>query len=374
MIEQVNYDVLDRAKNAFIEGSKRTIDFARAYGFVPNEAFGASANVFSLDLKQFLKTGADSLYTSLVMEGLGTADDARPDDLTTSELRMFWHNIAIKTVSAMTNDIACSGLQPVLISLYLPSGDPELVFTEAFLSGFIDGFVDACKQVGTVWISGETPQLRNKIAVGKLDCAGAVFGVVPPGKQPITSSQLAEGDKIVFIESSGPHENGFTALRKIASELPEGYRTDIGSGIQFWQAINAPSVLCTQLIQKIIAADIPITNIENITGHGWQKIMRPSRPFCYRIKNTLPFSPVFAYLEQQAGWTKEQMLKVFNCGVGCAIFVPDTESAQQVIKIAASLKLKAVVAGDVEASSKRKLVIEPFDISFDDSTFQLSKG
>jgi phosphoribosylformylglycinamidine cyclo-ligase len=372
MIEQVNYDTLDWAKNTFIAGCKRTLNFASSYGFVPNEGLGASANIFSLDLKPFLKT--DHLYMSLVMEGLGTADDARPNDLTTAELRMFWHNIAIKTVSAMTNDIACSGLQPILISLYLSSGDPALVFDEAFLDGFINGFVDACKQVGCVWISGETPQLRGKIVEGKLDCAGAVFGLVPPGKKPIDSSVLAAGDKIVFIESSGPHENGFTALRKIADDLPQGYRTDIGEGVQFWQAINAPSILYTQLIQKIITADIQVTNIENITGHGWQKLMRSRQPFCYRIKNALPLTPVFAYLEQQAGWIKEHMLKVFNCGAGCAIFVKDEKSAKQVVEIAKSLNLHAVVAGEVEASSKRNIVIEPFGITMDDATFQLSKG
>jgi phosphoribosylformylglycinamidine cyclo-ligase len=373
-IEQVNYDVLDRVKNTFIEGSKRTLSFAQAYGFVPNEELGASANVFSLDLKPFLKVGIDHLYVSLVMEGLGTADDARPGDLTPKESRTFWHNIAIKTVAAMTNDIACGGLQPILISLYLPSGDPSLVFDENFLQGFIEGFVSACKQVGCVWISGETPQLKEKIADSKVDCAGAVFGLTPPGKAPIDSSKLAARDKIVLVESSGPHENGFTALRKIANELPQGYRTDIGNGTQFWQAINAPSILYTQLIQKVITAGVQITNIENITGHGWQKLMRLRRPFCYRIKNVLPLTPVFGFLEQHAGWTKEQMLKVFNCGAGCAIFIQDVESAKKVVDIAASLGLKAVIAGEVETSAKRSVVVEPFGVVLDDEAFQLSKG
>jgi phosphoribosylformylglycinamidine cyclo-ligase len=142
MLEQVNYNALDKAKNAFIAASKQTMQFAQRFGFVPDERLGASANVFALDLAPFLRAGADKLYLTLLPEGLGTADDARPDDLSPTEEAGFWRNIGLKTVSCLTNDAASSGMQTILISLYLPSSNPEHVFSPPFLDGFLGGFVE----------------------------------------------------------------------------------------------------------------------------------------------------------------------------------------------------------------------------------------
>lgn len=357
--DHVDYSVLDTAKNRFIEASRKTLSFAKDFGFVPSEALGASANVFALNLKPFLQKGAGDLYITLLPEGLGTADDARPEDLTKEEAYRFWFNIGIKTVSVMTNDAASAGMQTVLIGLYLPSSTPELVFNESFMGGFLDGFVDGCKTVGCVYISGETPQLKNKIYPEKLDIAGAVFGLVPPGHSPVSPSALKAGDKIVLVESSGPHENGFTTFRALAQKLPNGFRTDIGNGQQFWEATNAPSKLYTPLIQQILKRGIMISNIENITGHGWQKIMRPSQSFEYRIHTMLPVTPVFSFVEKSLEMTPAQMIRVFNYGAGMAIFIPKQNDADKIVEIAATLELNAVVAGEVRESKKRAVVVEP---------------
>jgi phosphoribosylformylglycinamidine cyclo-ligase len=155
MIEQVNYAALDSAKSAFIEASRKTMRFAQRFGFVPDDRLGASANIFALDLRQFLDAGADKLYITLLPEGLGTADDARPDDLSSAELVGFWRNIGLKTMGCLTNDAASSGMQTILISLYLPSSNPERVFSKPFLEGFLGGFVETsrCKNLDMCYFS-----------------------------------------------------------------------------------------------------------------------------------------------------------------------------------------------------------------------------
>src|SRR5689334_21747018 len=107
-LDHVDYSVLDRAKTRFIEAGRRTLGFAERFGFIPDGRFGASANVFQLDLAPFLNAGAKNLFVTLVPEGLGTADDARPDDLSHAEQVRFWSNIGVKTVSVLTNDAASS--------------------------------------------------------------------------------------------------------------------------------------------------------------------------------------------------------------------------------------------------------------------------
>jgi phosphoribosylformylglycinamidine cyclo-ligase len=370
---QVDYATLDRAKVAFIEAGRRTLDFAKPYGFVPNEGLGASANLFALDLTPFLAAKAEKLFMTLLPEGLGTADDARPTDLSEGDLESFWYNIALKTVATITNDAASSGIQPLLLSLYLPSGTPETVFTPSFMTGFLDGIVDGCKRVGCVYFSGETPQLKSKFLPDRLDIAGSVVGIIPAGLKPVESKRLSAGDRIVFVESSGPHENGFTVLRELAIRLPRGYHTEVAPALPYWKAINKGSHLYSPLIQSLLRAGIHPTSIEPITGHGWQKIMRSSTPLRYVI-HTLPSTlPVFTFVQQHLNFTDRQMLEIFNCGAGIAIFLSSDEEAEQTIALAHAVGLKAHIAGYTVAAPQREVVIEPFSVTLSDEHFSLRK-
>ena len=79
--DHVDYDTLDSAKLAFISASRKTLTFAKDFGFVADEKLGASANIFSLSLEPFITQGLKEIQITRLPEGLGTADDARPDDL-----------------------------------------------------------------------------------------------------------------------------------------------------------------------------------------------------------------------------------------------------------------------------------------------------
>lgn len=369
----VDYATLDRVKMAFIEASKKTLKFAKKYGFVPGEKLGASANAFSLSLKAFKKKRADELFLTLLPEGLGTADDARPADLSEEELIAFWYSIGIKTVSVTTNDAASTGMQTLLLSLYLPSSTPEEVFSPAFMKGFLNGFVEGCRQVGCVYFSGETPQLKSKLYPGKLDIAGALFGVMPAGMKPINGSELGSGDLMVFVESSGPNENGFTTLRDLASRLPHGYRTLMGNGMEYWKAINNRSILYTPFIQEILKKGIRPTNIEPITGHGWQKIMRSKKPFRYVVNSMLPVSEIFRFVQKHANLSPLEMIKIFNYGVGMVIFVSGGEDAEKICSLAKKMNLQAMVAGHVEKSKKREVFVRPLNVILSGTGFLLQQ-
>ena len=370
---QVEYDVLDRAKVAFIAAARSTLQFANDFGFAPDERLGASANVFALNLAPFIAAQQSELYVTMLPEGLGTADDARPEDLSEQEQEQFWYNIGIKTVAVMTNDAASSGIQTILIALYLPSSTPEAVFEESFLKGFLGGFVEGCRTVKCVYFSGETPQLKTKIYPGKLDIAGALFGMVPCGLQPINSARIASGDTIVLVESSGPHENGFTALRELAAKLPHGYRTTLPSGEEYWRAINRGSKLYTPYVQSLLKAGLTPSNVENITGHGWQKLMRSHRPLRYVIHEMLPVPEVFRFVEEQSGTPPARMIEIFNYGAGLAVFLPDAAQAVRAVALAKEAGLAAVVAGVVEEAPVREVVVEPLQTTLSGERFLLKK-
>jgi phosphoribosylformylglycinamidine cyclo-ligase len=372
-MDHVDYDTLDTAKNAFIAACKRTTKFASKYGFIPDERFGASANVFELDLSQFIEKGSGKLHLTLVPEGLGTADEAHPEDMNKEEAVEFLYNIGIKTVGVMTNDAASSGMQTILISLYLPSSTPELLFDELFLKGFLDGFVDGCEKVGCVYFSGETPQLKTKIVEQKLDIAGACFGIMPPGVKPVDGSKLASGNTMVFIGSTGPDANGYTSLRDLATRLENGYRTQLPSGMEYWKAINNPTVLITPLIQRLFEEKITLTNIEPISGHGWQKIMRNASPLRYVVEDMIEVPEIFKFVEEQTKIDPREMIKIFNYGLGFVLFVDGKEDAEKAVTLATNMGLKAIIGGYVEEADQREIVVKPLDCTLSSESFLLSQ-
>ena len=206
------------------------------------------------------------------------------------------------------------------------------------------------------------------------------MGGGPAGLKPVDSSELRAGDFIVFVESSGPHENGFTTLRDLAASLPGGYRTKLPGGMEYWEAINQPGILYTPLVQAVMAAGIQPSNIEPITGHGWQKLMRSKKSFRYVIEQMLPVPEIFSFVEKAAGMSAETMLRTFNYGVGLAIYVHSKEEAEKVVAIAGGLgqsrlrrALKACVAGRVEAAAERSVVVKPLDVVIKGEGFELGK-
>ena len=194
---------------------------------------------------------------------------------------------------------------------------------------------------------------------GRLDIAGSVFGVMPPGVAPIDSSRLDAGNTIVLVESSGPHENGFTPLRKLAESLPDGYRTKLPSGQEFWEAMNAASYLYTPLVQAVLGEGIRPTAMENITGHGWQKLMRSVKPLRYVIETMLPVPEIFT---------------VFNYGAGFAFYTESEQDAEKIVMLAREHQLSAVIAGRVEASLSREVVIEPLGVTLKGDSFGIARG
>lgn len=372
-LAQVDYGALDKAKLRLVEFSRQTVAFAERYGKVGNPKLGASANIFNVDLQRFLKVGATKLQISLLPEGVGTADDARPPDLTPDELRQFYYHIAFKEMSALTNDAASAGLDTVLVSTYLPTSTPETVFTAEVIEGFGAGMVEACRKIGCVYFSGETPELRGKIEPGKLDVAGALVAVVPPGQRAIDSRELRAGDQIVLVESAGVHENGFTGFRALAADLPGGYRTKLPSGREYWDVLNDPSKLYTPFVQAVMREGIRPSNIEPISGHGWQKLMRPRQPLRYVIEETLPPQEIFEFIREQTGASLAEMLRKLNMGVGQAVFVHERAEAEAVADIATAYGLQACVGGGTHEAERRTVEIKPYGVTLDDRDFALTK-
>ncbi len=345
----VDYDVLDAAKRAALAQALATSPLLeRRGGRALDASRGQPAFVFEL--------GATRL--AFVVEGLGTKSIiARQYEELTGESR--FDAVAYDTVAAIVNDLCCVGAAPLVVNAYFATGSGDWYAGER-ADRLRDGWRRACEAAGATWGGGESPTLPGLVDPAEIELAGAAVGVVPEGIEPILGQDLAAGDEIVFVASSGLHANGASLARKIASGLPEGLLTEIPGGRRFGEALLDPSIVYAELVARVLAAGAGVTYLSHVTGHGMLKLMRTGSPLTYRIGALPPVPPVLTFLAEQAGMSDREAYTTLNMGAGMAVYCRPGQGGA-VVREASALGLDALVAGTVE-EGPRRVVIEPVDV------------
>lgn len=355
----VNYDVLDAAKRGALAAARETSDRLPARGGQVVEASrGEPAFVFSLGARKLVH----------VLEALGTKSvlTRRYEELTGVQ-HYDW--LARDTVAAVVNDLVCCGARPLVVNAYFATGGDGWYSVEGRSAQLVEGWRQACIEAGAAWGGGESPSLPGLVSEGELELAGSAVGCLPDGLEPILGDDLAPGDAIVLVRSSGLHANGASVARAVEATLPGGLGTPLTDGVPFGEHVLRPSLLYAGLVEALLDAGVEVTYLSHVTGHGLRKLMRANRELTYRVRELPPVPPVLRFLAEQAGMDDREAYGTFNMGAGFAVYCRPG-SAERVVELAGAQGLEAMVAGGVEAGP-RAVVIEPLAIRFGDEELQL---
>jgi phosphoribosylformylglycinamidine cyclo-ligase len=337
----------------------------------------ATAGNMPKDFQEVAGTRGESAYMfkmsgqwgAFVQEGLGTKSLIAQAMYEKTGDSTCFRSVAQDTVACIINDLISVGATPVVLNAYWSSSSYQWLTDQKLAEDFIKGWRAACDLAGVVWGGGETQSLPGVVAEGALELAGSAFGIIKEESHLVQGQNLQAGDAIVLIESSGPHANGISLIREIATGLPGGYQTKMADGTSFGEAALAPTHLYAKLVLALQSADLDIHYLSNITGHGWRKLMRASEDFTYILTDIPPVAEIFKFIAEHAGNEETEMYGNYNMGAGYAVYVP-AEQAQQVVDIADQQGLKAWIAGRVEAGPKQ-VVIEPKHITFAGDTLEV---
>ncbi len=348
----VDYAALDRGKRLALNSALATSGLiANRGGVARDESRGEPAFVFEL--------GGQTL--AFVLEGLGTKSVIARVVAEEQGINRF-RAVAYDTVAAIINDLCCVGARPLVINAYFATGRPDWCNHDDWYRELIEGWFAACTDAGCTWGGGESPSLPGLLTVGDIELAGSAVGVIPDGNEAIVGQNLAPGDEIVLIASTGLHANGASLARAVASDLDDGFATQLPSGETFGEALLKPAHLYSELVASILDTGTPVTYLSHITGHGLLKLMRPARELTYRITELPPVPEVLTFLVDQAHMTDHAAYSTFNMGSGFAIYCAHG-SGCEIVDSARRRGLNAIVAGTVE-SGERRVVIEPVDVEY----------
>jgi len=356
----VDYETLDAGKRTALAAALATSGLLESRGGRAIDASrGEPAFVFEL--------GGRTL--AFVVEGLGTKAMIAQAVLEAEGVNRF-ADVAYDTVAAIANDLSCVGALPLVVNAYFATGSSAWYKHETRSTALVEGWRDACEAAGATWGGGESPSLPGLLAEDEIELAGAAVGAVPEGRAAILGAELAPGDEIVLVASSGLHANGASLARRIAGELRDGYATELPDGSRFGQALLAPSLMYVPLVAALLEREIAVSYLSHITGHGFLKLMRPQRELTYRIERLQPVPPVLAFLTEQAGLGAAEAYRTFNMGSGFAVYCA-AGSGQRVCEAATELGLPALIAGAVQ-EGPRRVVLEPLGVTYEGAELELS--
>lgn len=173
--------------------------------------------------------------------------------------------IGIDCVAMCVNDIACAGGEPLFFLDYIACGKnyPEKIAT------IVSGVAEGCKQAGCALIGGETAEHPGLMPEDEYDLAGFSVGIVDE-KDIITGADLAAGDVLIGMASSGVHSNGFSLVRKIFSmdaDTLNTYHEELGKTLG--EALLAPTRIYVKALREVKEAGVRVKACSHITGGGF---------------------------------------------------------------------------------------------------------
>jgi phosphoribosylformylglycinamidine cyclo-ligase len=304
-------------------------------------------------------------YLAHVEEGLGTKNLVA-DAMYYLNGKSYYDQIAQDTVAMIVNDMITLGALPLSVAMHLAVGDSSWFYDHMRSTDLIDGWLRACSMARCVWGGGETPTLKGIIIPGTVVLSGSAMGVIKPKNQLITD-KIRHGDAIIIVESSGIHANGLTLARKIATKLRQGYKTKLSDGRSYGEALLDPTVIYVTLVERCLKWGVNIHYAVNVTGHGWRKLMRATRPYSYVIEQLPKQLPIFDFIQKHGPVDDKEAYGNLNMGAGFVLYVPQSD-AESVIHIADTLGFKAFRGGHIERSNEKKVIIKPKGLEFASDT------
>ena len=271
------------AGNAFVE---RLMQRAPAIG-----GFGGMFKVPSGYEKPVLVSGADGVGTKINIA------------------RIFndYKNIGIDLVAMCVNDVITCGAKPLYFLDYI-----SIKSIDAEVDAIIEGVIEGCKIAGVELIGGETAEHPRATSI---DLAGFCTGIVEES-EILNGSIIKSGDKIIGIESSGLHSNGYSLINDMLWRHKIFYKET--------PELLTPTRIYSSLVQDLLD-EFPILGMAHITGGGIPGNLPRCLPKGLDVHvdyNSWPLPEIFNKIMLAGEIPEEEMKKVFNLGIGYCLVVP----------------------------------------------------
>jgi phosphoribosylformylglycinamidine cyclo-ligase len=263
--------------------------------------------------------------------------------------------IGIDLVAMCVNDLIVQGAEPLFFLDYFASGKLEPQVGVSIVKGIAQG----CRESGCALIGGETAEMPGLYARGDYDLAGFAVGAAERGTL-LPRPDIAAGDVILGLASSGVHSNGFSLVRRVveATGLAWDAPAPFAPGHTLAQALLVPTRLYVKSLLSVLRQGLPLKGLAHITGGGFpDNIPRvlPDGLGAAIDLDAISAPPVFGWLAREGRIAEREMLRTFNCGIGMIAIVASTDADALAAALAAQGETVTRLGEVVHASGDERV-------------------
>src|SRR4030043_2065535 len=305
---------------------------------------GLFSALFKLDLTKYkepvLVSGTDGVGTKLKIAFMMDKHDT----------------VGIDLVAMCVNDILLQGATPLFMLDYISMGKLDLNKAVDIVKGIAAG----CKEASCSLIGGETAEMPGFYAKGEYDLAGFVVGIADHDDL-LEGTEIAVGNQLIGIGSSGLHSNGYSLVRKIFFKKlkmsVEDYVEEFGRTLG--EELLEPARIYAKTITTL-RKNYRIYGISHITGGGLiDNLPRILPKQCKAVIESSSWTPqpIFQYLQKAGNIPREDMLRTFNNGLGLVIVVNEKDCGEVLLHLK-GIKETACRIGSVKSRANKESSVQ----------------
>ena len=223
--------------------------------------------------------------------------------------------IGLDLVAMCVNDVITCGADPLYFLDYICTSDIKL--HGELVTELVNGIAEGCNISGCSLLGGETAEhpRRSSMVDPIRDTSGFCTGIVEES-QIIDGRLIKSGDVVIGIESNGLHSNGFSLIRDMLwrhklylKEMPE---------------LLNPTIIYAPVVKNLLD-EVPILGMAHITGGGIPENLPRCIPDNVTVSvdyDSWPMPELFSKIMLAGEIPPEEMVNVFNLGIGYCVVVP----------------------------------------------------